>query len=400
MRIDYNGSSFKSAIIAGKTSQMRYRPFPAGAAGKILIFKAAAMRFHGWRGYNGGKTGVGCVTREITAEALIADFDAYDLILDARSPGEFAESHVPGARNFYAMTDAERKEIGTLYKQVSPFEAKVKGAAYVCKNAVTHLGTLYPEFTPKHRIAIYCARGGMRSGSLSTILASIGYRVDRVKGGYKAYRARVVDYMEHFEPRRFIVLGGNTGCGKSDLLSQLHNTLDLEGLAHHYGSSFGGVRGPQPGTKMFQNRLMHAVMATDPERPVFVESESRRIGRLVVPPALYAMMGEGFRVEITAPLEQRVARIIRMYEQVDDPFFYASMVKISPYIRRAAKEAAFDAYRRGDLAAVAEVLLVEYYDLVYKKPARVDLRLSNDDTAKTLEQLNSLQKEMTHAYRL
>ena len=340
------------------------------------------------------------MTREITAEALIANYDAYDLILDARSPGEFAESHVPGARNFYAMTDEERREVGTLYKQVSPFEAKVKGAAYVCKNAVTHLASLYPEFTPKHRIAIYCARGGMRSGSLATILSSIGYRIDRVKGGYKAYRGRVIDSMEHFEPRRFIVLGGNTGCGKSDLLAKLHNTLDLEGLARHYGSSFGGVNGPQPGMKMFQNLLMHAMMATDPKLPVFIESESRRIGKLVVPPALYRMMGEGLRVEITAPLEQRVARIVRMYAHISDDFFYASMEKIAPYIRRAAKEAAFEAYGRGDLAGVAEVLLLEYYDLVYKKPARVDLRICNDDEAETLARLNSLQKEMTHENRL
>ena len=339
------------------------------------------------------------MTREITAEQLIANYEEYDLILDVRSPSEFAESHVPGARNFYALTDEERKEVGTLYKQVSPFEAKVKGAAYVCKNAITHIDSLYPEFTPKHRIAIYCARGGMRSGSISTIFANIGYRIDRVKGGYKAYRNEVTKYMESFEPRRFIVLGGNTGCGKSDLLAKLHNTVDLEGLANHYGSSFGAVNGAQPGTKAFQNALMHAVMATDPELPVFIESESKRIGKLVVPNALYKMMGEGLRVEVTAPLEQRVKRIVRMYEHISDDFFHASMERISPYIKRSAKEEAVDAYGRGDLEAVAEILLVEYYDVVYKKPKRVDVTLSNDDEAKSLEQLNTLQKE-THANRL
>jgi tRNA 2-selenouridine synthase len=337
--------------------------------------------------------------QEITAEQLIENYDDYDLILDVRSPGEFAESHVPGARNFYAMTDEERKEVGTIYKQVSPFEAKVKGAAYVCKNAITHIDSLYPEFTPKHRIAIYCARGGMRSGSISTIFSNIGYRIDRVKGGYKAYRNAVIDYMEHFEPRRYIVLGGNTGCGKSDLLAKLHNVVDLEGLANHYGSSFGAVNGPQPNTKAFQNNLMHAVKATDPELPVFIESESKRIGRLVVPTPLYEMMGKGMRVEITAPLEQRVKRIIRMYENISDDFFYASMEKISPYIKRMAREEAIEAYRRGDLESVAEILLVDYYDVVYKKPKRVDVTICNDDEAKTLEQLNNLQKEH-HANRL
>jgi len=337
--------------------------------------------------------------QEITAEQLIENYNDYDLILDVRSPGEFAESRVPGSRNFYALNDEERKEVGTLYKQVSPFEAKVKGAAYVCKNAITHIENLYPEFTPKHRIAIYCARGGMRSGSLATIFSNIGYRLDRIKGGYKAYRNAVVQYMEAFEPRRFIVLGGNTGCGKSDLLAQLHNTVDLEGLANHYGSSFGAVNGAQPGTKAFENALMHALRATDAELPVFIESESKRIGRLVVPNALYAMMGEGLRVEITAPLEQRVARIVRMYEGISDAFFYHSMERIAPYMKRSAKEEAIAAYGRGERERVAEILLVEYYDVVYKKPRRVDVTISNHDAAAALEQLNTLQKEL-HANRL
>ncbi len=336
---------------------------------------------------------------EITAEALIADYEKYDLILDVRSPREFAESHVPGARNFYALSDEEHKEIGTIYKQVSPFEARVKGAGYVCKNAIEHIGKLYPEFMPKHRIAIYCARGGMRSGSLSTIFSNIGYRLEKVVGGYKAYRNCVVNYMETFEPRRFIVLGGNTGCGKSDLLSQLENTVDLEGIANHYGSSFGAVNGAQPSTKSFQNLLMHAVKVTDAAKPVFIEGESRKIGRVMVPKSLFAMMGEGIRVEITAPLEQRVERIVRMYAKITDEFFYESMQKISPYIKRTAKEEALEAYKGGDLKRVAEILLVEYYDVVYKKPAHIDATICNDDEAKTLEILNKLQKE-THADQL
>lgn len=336
---------------------------------------------------------------EITARQLIDHYDSYDLIIDARSPREFAESHVPGARNFYALNDTEHKEVGTVYKQISAFEARVKGAAYVCKNAISHLESLYPEFTPKHRIAVYCARGGMRSSSLSTIFSNIGYRIDRVKGGYKAYRNEAVAYMEHFEPRRLIVLGGNTGCGKSDLLARLENTVDLEGLANHYGSSFGEMNGRQPGMKMFQNRLLHAFKHSDAARPVFVESESKKIGRLVIPNALYAMMAAGTRVEITAPLQQRVARIVRMYETIDPAFFHDAMEKITPYIKRTAKEEAIAAFEKGDLEKAAEILLVEYYDVVYKKPARIDRTIHNDDETKTLQLLTSLQKE-THANRL
>jgi len=331
--------------------------------------------------------------KEITAQQLIDEYNRYDLILDARSPQEFGESHVQGARNFYALNDEEHKEIGTYYKQISPFEARVKGAAYVCKNAIEHIKNLYPEFTPKHRIAIYCARGGMRSGSLSTIFSNIGYRIERIKGGYKAYRKHVVDYMESFEPRRLIVLGGNTGCGKSDLLAKLHNVIDLEGIANHYGSSFGAMNGPQPGMKMFQNRLMHAFKATDVTIPVFIESESKKIGRLVIPNTLYKMMADGMRVEITAPIEQRVRRIVRMYEKIDDAFFHASMQMISPYIKRTAKEEAARAFKSGDLPKVALILLEEYYDIVYKKPSRVDIAICNDDEENTVTILKNLQKE-------
>ncbi len=331
--------------------------------------------------------------KEITAQQLIDDYDQYDLVLDVRSPREFAESHIPGARNFYALNDDEHKEVGTIYVQVSPFEARVKGAAYVCKNAIEHIEKLYPEFTPNHRIAMYCARGGMRSGSLSTIFSNIGYRIDRVTGGYKSYRKHVVDYMERFEPRRFIVLGGNTGCGKSDLLARLDNTVDLEGMANHYGSSFGAVNGPQPTMKMFQNSLMHALKSTDPSRPVFIESESKKIGKITVPNAFYAMMQEGLRVEVTAPLEQRVERIMRMYEKIDSAFFHTAMGKIGAYIKRSAKEEAIEAFERGDLHTVASILLVEYYDVVYKKPAHIDVTLCNDDEAKTVEILNTLQKD-------
>ncbi len=333
---------------------------------------------------------------EINAQDLIDRYDDYDLIIDARSPREFAESHVPGARNYYALNDAEHKEIGTVYKQLSPFEARVKGAAYVCKNVAEHLKDFYPEFTPEHRIAVYCARGGMRSSSLSTILSNIGYRIDRVKGGYKTYRNRVIDYLETPDPRRFIVLGGNTGCGKSDLLEGLDNTLDLEGIARHYGSVFGAVSGEQPTMKMFQNRLMHALRATDPSRPVFIESESKKIGRLHLPIALYDMMAQGIRVEITAPIEQRVERIVRMYEHVDADFFQAAMAKITPYIKRTAREEAIEAFGRGDLHKTAEILLLEYYDIVYKKPPRIDLSICNDDTDATLATLKQLQKD-THA---
>ncbi len=329
----------------------------------------------------------------IPVETLIENFCDYDLIIDARSPKEYAESHIPGAINFYALSDEEHREVGTIYKQVSPFEARVKGASFVCLNAAEHIKKLHPAYTPKAKIAIYCARGGMRSSSLGIIFSSIGYRLDRIIGGYKAYRGFVTEYLDSFPPCDFITLRGNTGCGKSELLQKLDNAIDLEGMANHYGSVFGGANGAQPSQKEFQNRLMHALLSVDRTRPVFIEGESMRIGSVNLPTRLYAMMATGTQVRIDAPLSQRVKRTVSMYESVDDGYFASCMEKITPYIPKAAKEEASKAYIDGNREKTAEILLSEYYDKVYKKMARVDHDLYFEELDATLESLRKIQKE-------
>ena len=329
----------------------------------------------------------------IPIETFLESQNTYDLIIDARSPHEYGESHVPSAQNFYALSDEEHHEIGTIYKQISPFEARVKGASYVCLNAARHIHDIYPTFTPNSRIAIYCARGGMRSSSLGTILSDIGYRIDRVIGGYKSYRTFVTDYLENLPPLHFITLAGNTGCGKSDLLSELDNVIDLEKMANHYGSVFGDVNGAQPTQKEFQNRLTHALLALNPAQSAFVEAESKRIGKIMLPAALYKQMESGFRVEITAPLEQRVERIMRMYDAMDERFFMARMERISPYISRDDKDSSITAFLNGDLSRVSEILLTQYYDKVYKVTIKPDVSLCNDDLTKTLEILRGIQDE-------
>jgi tRNA 2-selenouridine synthase len=326
-------------------------------------------------------------------ETFLESFDTYDLIIDARSPHEYGESHIPLAQNFYALNDEEHHEIGTIYKQISPFEARVKGASYVCLNAARHIHDIYPAFTPNSKIAIYCARGGMRSSSLGTILSNIGYRIDRVTGGYKAYRTFVTNYLENLPSVNFITLSGNTGCGKSDLLRELENVIDLEKMANHYGSVFGDVNGTQPTQKEFQNRLTHALLALKPEQKAFVEAESKRIGKIMLPAPLYKQMESGFRIEITAPLEQRVERIMRMYDRMDGPFFMERMERISPYISREDKASSIAAFENGDLARVSEILLTQYYDKVYKVTIKPDITIHNDDPLKTLEILRGIQDE-------
>lgn len=329
----------------------------------------------------------------IPIETFLDTIHAYDLIIDARSPHEYRESHIPLSQNFYALSDEEHALVGTAYKQISPFEARVKGASYVCLNAARHIHDIYPAYTPNSKIAIYCARGGMRSSSLGTILSSIGYPIDRVIGGYKSYRTVITHYLENLPSFNFITLAGFTGCGKSDLLHELNNVIDLEKMANHYGSVFGDVSGDQPTQKEFQNRLAHALFALQSDTGAFIEAESKRIGKINLPSTLYHQMESGFRIEITAPIEQRVERIRFMYDHMDTPFFMERMERISPYISREDKAASIAAFENGDLSRVAEILLTQYYDNVYKTTLKPAMTLCNDNPAKTIEILKGIQNE-------
>ena len=163
---------------------------------------------------------------DVEIDAFIAHKSSFDLLIDARSPKEYGESHIPNAQNFYALNDAEHQEVGTIYKQVSRNDAKILGARYICQNVAQHLQEIAKQYTIGTKIGIYCARGGLRSSSIAIILSHISYQVYRLKGGYKSYRLHVLTYLEHIPHNRFILLGGNTGCGKSELLQILQPDED------------------------------------------------------------------------------------------------------------------------------------------------------------------------------
>lgn len=328
----------------------------------------------------------------ISTEEFLNDYKEYDLIIDARSPEEYSHSKIPNAINLYALNDAEHQEVGYLYKKVSKNEAKLKGASYICLNASRHIYTLNDLCKIGSKIAIYCARGGLRSASLATIFSNIGYRVHKLDFGYKGYRNVVVNYLENFVSSDFIVLGGNTGCGKSELIQRLENSIDLEGLANHLGSTFGSIKGAQPTQKEFQNRLFTALRSMENGKPIFIEGESKRIGSIILPDLLYERMGKGIRIEITAPIEQRIERILKDYNNIDDDFFYDSMEKIAPYIKKTAKLEAIKFYQEKNLPKVAEILLLDYYDNVYKKPEIVDLSIDNSNISVTLSKLYKIKK--------
>ncbi len=313
-----------------------------------------------------------------------------DLIIDARSPSEYLHSHIPNAKNFYALSDEEHHEVGTIYKDKKS-KAKILGASYICKNASEHIKSIDSLVSMGSKISIYCARGGQRSSSLGVILSQIGYRVAKIENGYKGYRNFVLEYLENFENLEFIVLHGNTGSGKTELIQELSPSIDLEGLANHFGSTFGSVKGEQPSTKSFQNNLAHQMMSLK-EKYCFIEGESKKIGKLSLSNRLYKKMQDGIKVWIQTPMEIRVKQILKDYENIDDEFFYASMEKISPYIKKSVKDEILLAYKKSDLTQVSYLLLHDYYDKIYKKPKHIDFNIEFKDKSSTLKQLNDIKK--------
>jgi tRNA 2-selenouridine synthase len=297
----------------------------------------------------------------------------YDDIIDVRSPSEYAEDHLPGAISLPVLDDDERAKVGTIYKQVSPFDARKLGAALVAQNAARHLQGPLADRSGGWRPLVYCWRGGQRSGSFATILSQIGWRVDLVKGGYKSWRGLVVRAVyDDPVPSPVIVLDGNTGSAKTEILNRLPalgvQVIDLEGLAHHRGSLFGAM-GPQPSQKAFEGRLALALAGLDPSRPVVVEAESSKVGECRLPPRLWRAMVEAPRLSIDAPRPARADYLVRAYgDMVADPDRLAGVLgrlrhahpadRIADWLRLA---------QAGQFGALADALMEHHYDPRYAK---------------------------------
>lgn len=251
--------------------------------------------------------------------ATVEELRDFAEVIDARSPGEFAEDHIPGAINLPVLYDAERERVGTLYKQVSSFEAKKAGAALVSRNIGQHLETFFASKPRSYRPLVYCWRGGSRSGAMTYILHSIGFGATQLEGGYKAYRRHVVASLSSLPARlSYRVVCGPTGSGKSRLLQKLDNegaqVLDLEKLAAHRGSLLGALPDcAQPTQKHFESAIWFELERFDPSRPVFVESESKKIGALRVPDTLIETMRSSACLRLEVPLAERVQLLTNDY---------------------------------------------------------------------------------------
>ena len=298
---------------------------------------------------------------DVNADCL-GEFEA---IIDVRSPLEFAHSHIPRAQNLFVLDDKERHIVGETYRR-DPFAARMLGASLVCANMAQHLQGFAQRFHPSQKILAYCARGGQRSLSFAVILDNIGYRVARLSGGYKSYRSHVCSFFAKPLPLRLFVLYGLTGSGKTEIVRACKYGVDIEGIAAHRGSSFGGFGRTQPSAKMFQNELFEAL---DSKHIALVECESKRIGDLILPQSLAQSMQQGRKIEIVAPFESRVQRIVAEYGTMDSAFFHRSMEKIKPYMQKAAWQQCIAHFARGEIVRCVEILLAEYYDRVYRRVA-------------------------------
>ena len=285
-------------------------------------------------------------------------------VLDIRTPAEFCQGHLPGAVSFPLFSDEERVVVGTLFKQQGRNQAVLKGLELVgpklkkfVLKAAKFEGPLY----------LYCWRGGMRSNSMAWLLSTAGRDVYVLEGGYKAYRGYCRELIS--TGLKLIMLSGPTGSGKTEILHQLsllgHQVLDLEGLANHRGSSFGGIgQPPQPGTEQFTNLIFEKISGFDLTKPIWVEGESLNIGKVFILDELFSQMNSCPTIRIDPPKSQRVDRLVRDYAGFPVEELQTSIEKISKRLGGKDTKDTLEALHSGDYRRVVDITL-DYYDKTY-----------------------------------
>lgn len=294
------------------------------------------------------------------------------MLIDVRSPGEFKEATIPGAINLPLFTDQERAEVGTIYKQVGPDDAKIRGLEIVSPKLV-YLMREIRKHRDGRQIVIFCWRGGMRSKSVVMLSDWMGVKVHQLKGGYRAYRQYISKELQKVEwETRFIVLHGHTGVGKTILLNRLEElgypVLNLEQMADHRGSIFGriGLTG-RHSQKMFDSLLWENVIKNKEKPYLFVEAESKRIGHVFLPKFVLDKKENGIHVLIEASLCKQVERIIQEYTQATDDTepFKEAFSKIEKRLTGEVASEIRKALDQNDLRKAVEMLMIHYYQPRY-----------------------------------
>jgi tRNA 2-selenouridine synthase len=322
----------------------------------------------------------------VTAEACLIQLEQYDSIIDVRSESEYALDHIPGAINCPVLNNAQRIEVGTLYKQTSAFDAKKLGAALVAQNIAHHLEHHFRDHPRDWKPLIYCWRGGNRSGAMAHILAKIGWPVHQLDGGYKEYRRFITQQIDQqAQILSFQVICGPTGSGKSRLLQTLAaqgaQVLDLEKLAAHRGSVLGNLpTESQPTQKMFESRIWETLRHFVADRPVYVESESKKIGNCRVPELLMEKMRASPCIALELSSESRVQLLMEDYAHfVQEPNLLSLQLDHLITLHGREKIKRWHALAEaGDLTNLVHELLTEHYDPAYLRSIQRNfLQLSN-----------------------
>ena len=319
----------------------------------------------------------------LPASDVLARLDDFHTIIDARSEDEHALDHVPGAVNWPTLNNAERIAIGTMYKQVNAFEAKKRGAALAAKNIAAHIEREVIDKPRDWKPLVYCWRGGNRSGALATILGAIGFQVTLIEGGYKAWRAALVDDLAQLALKfEYRVICGPTGSGKTRLLHALAaqdaQVLDLEALAAHRSSVLGHIPGTaQPSQKRFDSLIWKTLRQFDPAQVVYVESESKKVGNLRVPDSLMETMRKSPCMDLRLSDSERVALLLEDYDFfVQDPAHFCERLGALVELRGKAVVSDWIAkVHAGQTPSVVQELLTQHYDPMYSQSIERNFKL-------------------------
>lgn len=318
------------------------------------------------------------------------------LLIDVRSPSEYAHACMPSAVSLPLFDDEERAKVGTVYKQVSPDRALIKGLEFVGPKMAEFVKQV-TKWSPNKKLIIHCWRGGKRSGSMAWLMQFAGFDVVTLEGGYKNYRQYV---LEQFEKRRLniVVIGGKTGSGKTEILKELaqrgEQVIDLEALAHHKGSAFGWIgEKVQPTVEQFENNLFEVFRKIDPERRVWIENENRSIGTVFIPQGFWNQMKNAPLIHLEIPFEKRIEHLVKVYAQNSVEDLILSFKKIESKIGHENLKKTIDLLEKGDYETAAQIAL-KYYDKTYKytfdnnpAPIKHILEIDDFDYAQTVEKV-------------
>ncbi|MBC8488547.1 MAG: tRNA 2-selenouridine(34) synthase MnmH [Bacteroidetes bacterium] len=289
-------------------------------------------------------------------------------VIDVRSPKEFLRGHIPDAINLPLFDDDERKNVGTLYKK-SGKEASLLLSLDIAGPKLSYFVKTARKLSPDREILIHCWRGGMRSASMAWLFETADFKVFVLNGGYKAYRKYIRQKIG--EEANLIVVGGKTGCGKSEILNYLakagEQVLDLENIAHHKGSAFGDLgQEKQPTNEQFENNLFQAWQKLDLNLPVWIEDESRGIGTVSIPEPLYNKIRQSPVIFLDVEKEIRITRLVKEYALFDPALLEAAILRINKKLGGLNTKLTIEALFNKDFNTAASILLT-YYDKAYLK---------------------------------